>query len=214
MWSASPAPAELPSDVVATLCDGLASHAHAVVEGLLPDALLDALAHDCDARARSGAMRDAGVGRVSGHRVDRDVRGDRILWLQDDDPGCAPAQFIARMQALRIALNSELQLGLQQIEAHYALYPPGTRYARHRDRFRDDDARVISIVAYLNADWQRGDGGELRLHLPGGACDVAPRKGTCVLFLSADVEHEVLVTRTPRRSIAGWFRTRTRGLPI
>lgn len=193
------------------LCDGLASQAHAVVEGLLPDAMLDALARDCDARA--AAMREAGVGRASGLRVDHRVRGDRIDWLQGDDPGAPETRFLACMDALRIALNRSLQLGLREFEAHYALYPPGTGYARHRDRFRDDDARVISLVAYLNPDWQRGDGGELRLHLPGGARDVAPRQGTCVLFPSADVEHEVLATHRPRRSIAGWFRTRAPGLP-
>jgi SM-20-related protein len=213
MRSASPALPELLPDTVAALCEGLAARGHARVDGLLPVELLDALARDCDALAQAGAPHEAGIGRASGHRVDRRVRSDRIHWLEGDDPASAPSEFLVWMDALRIALNRELRLGLHEFEAHYALYPPGAGYARHRDRFRDDDARVISVVAYLNADWRPGYGGELRLHLPGGARDIAPRKGTCVLFLSADVEHEVLVTHAPRRSIAGWFRTRASGMP-
>jgi SM-20-related protein len=114
------------------------------------------------------------------------------------------------MDSLRQALNRELLLGLEELEAHFALYPPGAGYARHRDRFRDDDARVLSTVFYLNPDWREADGGALRLHLP--ACapvahrDFFPVAGTLVVFLSADFEHEVLPASRDRLSIAGWMR--------
>ena len=75
-------------------------------------------------------------------------------------------------------------------------------------RFRDDDARVLSSVTYLNADWGDRDGGALRLYLPRGAHDIAPRGGSLVLFLSAEIEHEVLPATRERLSIAGWFRRR------
>ena len=84
-------------------------------------------------------------------------------------------------------------------------------YARHLDRFRDNDARVLSSVLYLNADWQADDGGALRLHLSDGPLDVTPTGGTLALFLSADVEHEVLPARRERLSVAGWFRRREMG---
>jgi len=91
---------------------------------------------------------------------------------------------------------------------HYALYPPGAGYARHRDRFRDDDARVLSCVAYLNDRWGPHDGGALRLHLDGGPRDVAPIGGTLVAFLADRVEHEVLPATRQRLAVAGWFRSR------
>jgi SM-20-related protein len=46
------------------------------------------------------------------------------------------------------ALKGALSLGIEEVEAHYACYAPGVDYARHVDRFRDDDARVISLVLY------------------------------------------------------------------
>ncbi|MEB3734889.1 2OG-Fe(II) oxygenase [Halopseudomonas pachastrellae] len=94
---------------------------------------------------------------------------------------------------------------LDTFETHYALYPPGAGYQRHLDRFQDNPLRTISVVSYLNTAWQPGDGGELRLYLPDGEFDVAPRAGTVVVFTSADVEHEVLASRFERASLTGWF---------
>ena len=99
-------------------------------------------------------------------------------------------------------------LGMESLEAHFACYPPGAGYARHRDRFADDDARVLSLACYLNPDWPDDADGALRLHLPGGARDIAPLPGFVVLFLSDEVEHEVLPATRDRWSIAGWFRRR------
>ena len=62
--------------------------------------------------------------------------------------------------------------------------------------------------AELDPGHNEADGGALRLHLPDGAVDVPPRGGTLVLFLSAEIEHEVLPTTRERLSIAGWFRRR------
>jgi SM-20-related protein len=89
------------------------------------------------------------------------------------------------------------------------LYPAGAIYARHRDRFRDDDARVISCVLYLNEGWQASDGGALRIHMPeGGWRDVIPLAGTLVVFLSERFVHEVLAATRSRLALTGWFRRR------
>jgi SM-20-related protein len=109
---------------------------------------------------------------------------------------------------LRLRCNRELLLGLADVEAHYAIYPQGARYARHRDRFRDDDARVLSCVLYLNEAWTSEDGGALRLYTEEGTVDITPLGGTFVAFLSADFEHEVLPARRERVALAGWFRRR------
>ncbi|MNF01063.1 hypothetical protein D3C80_1999940 [compost metagenome] len=76
------------------------------------------------------------------------------------------------------------------------------------DRFRDDDRRAVSVVAYLNTDWQQEQGGALRLHLAEGEHDVQPEGGGLVVFLSADLPHEVLPASRERLSLAGWFRRR------
>ena len=119
----------------------------------------------------------------------------------------AARAYLGELDALRVRLDRRLFLGVREVEAHFARYPAGAGYARHRDRFRDDDARVLSLVSYLNPDWGDADGGGLRLYLPDGPVDIAPRTGS-VCFLSA-LEHEVLPATRPRLSIAAWFR-RTR----
>lgn len=171
--------------------------------------LLQAAAAEALSHQRSLRLRPASTGRDAGLRVGG-LRGDDTLWL--DDPACGPAarDLLAALDDLREGLNRRLTLGLASVEAHFAHYPVGAGYARHVDGFRHDDARVLSLVLYLNADWPEGAGGELRLHLPEGARDIAPRMGTLVLFLSAAVEHEVLPATRPRYSVAAWFRQRPR----
>jgi SM-20-related protein len=175
--------------------------------GLFDDALLRALADEAGSLSKAGCLTQAATGRASGKRAGK-LRGDSTLWLDDDACGVASWDFLQALDALRVTLNRELMLGLHEVEAHFAIYPPGAGYARHRDRFRDDDARVLSLVCYLNPAWPVDAGGALRLHLAEGHRDIAPQQGTTVLFLSADVEHEVLPATRERTSIAAWFRQR------
>ena len=104
-------------------------------------------------------------------------------------------------------------LGLVECEAHYAVYPPGAGYARHLDRLRDSDARVVSAVFYLNEDWHDADGGALRLYLADGAGrDVLPaRRRRWCCSCPAEFEHEVLPATRERMSIACWMRQRELG---
>jgi SM-20-related protein len=67
---------------------------------------------------------------------------------------------------------------------------------------------MLSCVLYLNDGWRAEDGGALRLYLPTRHCDVLPRAGTLVAFLSERFEHEVLPAQRERLSLTGWFRRR------
>ena len=199
---------------IAAVVAGIAECGHAVVRDVLPAAIVANLRERVSALDAAGAMTQAGVGRGGARSVHPGVRGDRIAWLGQRPHGAAEIAAFALFEQLRTACNRELTLGLFEFEGHYALYPPGASYARHRDRFRDDDARVLSCVLYLNADWRRDDGGALRLHFDdGGTFDVAPDGGTLVAFLADAFEHEVLPGRRPRAALTGWFRRRAQGLP-
>ena len=181
----------------------------AVAEGLIDADLCLRLRDEAAGHLASLRLRPAATGRADDRRF-AGLRGDSTLWL--DDPACGPAAaaLLSALDGLRGELNRRLLLGLDSVEAHFAHYPPGAGYARHRDRFRSDDARVLSLVVYLNPDWPDDAGGALRLHLPEGPQDIAPRLGTVVIFLSETVEHEVLPARQPRFSVAAWFRQRPR----
>ena len=190
------------------LLDDLAEQGWAIVANALPADLTLELAQECRARASQGALQPAGVGRGSAHGVQEGVRGDHIQWLE---PGqCAAGdRYLAMLDDLRGQLNQALYLGLEDYEGHFALYPPGTFYQKHLDRFRDDDRRAVSAVFYLNSDWLPEHGGALRLYLADGwELDVLPEAGTLVVFLSADLPHEVLPATRERLSLTGWFRRR------
>lgn len=194
-----------------TTADALRERGWCVVPEFLDSAAIDALAAECRARDAAGELAAAATGRGAGRRPSSPLRGDRTRWFDEAMPTPAQTTYWSSLHALRRALNRPLLLGLETLEAHYALYPPGAGYARHRDRFRDDDARVLSSVLYLNREWNADDGGALRLHLPEGLHDIAPAGGTLVLFLSAEIEHEVLPASRERLSVAGWFRRREIG---
>lgn len=189
----------------AALAAALDAHDACLVRDLTDADATSALRADALRLHRAGALGAASVGRGADRSLRAEIRGDRTLWL--DDPRCAPVAgaYLGALQVVRAALNRTLYLGLPSQEAHYALYPPGVGYARHRDRFRDSDARVVSLVTYLNPEWGEADGGQLRLHLAHGPVDIAPLAGTTVCFLS-EVEHEVLPAQRQRLSIAAWLR--------
>lgn len=199
----------MPLAVELGICAAIERRGWAVEGSFLPQPAIAGLRTEARRRDAAGEFRPAGVGRGA-DRVERsDIRGDRILWL-DEQPGCAAEAALAdALAALRTALNQTFFLGLDSFEGHYAIYPVGTFYRRHRDRFRDDDARVISCALYLNEDWSAEDGGALRIHLDRGEHDIVPTGGTLACFVAERFEHEVLPSARERLAVTGWFRRRT-----
>ena len=185
----------------------LADQSWLSTENLFDKNLLNELLGELTRHEKSGLFNTASTGRLDGKTLSS-LRGDSTLWLDDSRCGVTSKIFLEALDVLRKDLNQSLLLGLESVEAHYAVYPPGAAYARHRDRFRDDDARVLSLVCYLNANWPESAGGQLRLHLADGYHDIAPNMGISVIFLSEEIEHEVLPAMQTRYSIAAWFRQR------
>jgi len=182
------------------------------IEGLPSMAATIALRAELRGLQSMSALTPAAIGHRALHAHHAGIRGDSTLWLDDPRCGAASRQLLATLDDLRDDLNRRLFQGLAEVEAHYAIYPRGTGYVRHRDRFRDNDAdssaassRIVSLVCYLNDDWRGADGGALRLHLDAGVVDVWPQAGGSICFLS-ELEHEVLPATRERLSIAAWFR--------
>jgi len=156
-----------------------------------------------------GRFHPAGIGHVAERHAD--VRGDDIHWVEQEAPLAWDLQQ-QELARLKDAINATLYLGLHDFEGHYAAYPAGAGYARHVDRFRGDNRRVLSVVLYLNQGWDPEDGGELCLYgsqeAPEPVARISPEGGTLICFLSEHVPHEVLPTRRMRWSLSGWFRRR------
>jgi SM-20-related protein len=199
--------------IARVVADGLASTGYAVVADAFAPEAVSALRERALALDARGEFVAAAIGRGAARIAHPDIRGDRIRWLDQAHPAATEVIVWRTLDSLREALNRNLMLGLWSFEGHYALYPPGACYARHRDVFRDDDARVVSCILYLNEHWREEDGGALRIHLGKGEfVEVLPRGGTLVAFLAERFEHEVLAATRPRLALTGWFRRRERGL--
>lgn len=190
--------------------EALVERREVVLPGILPPACWRALRAEAEALHDYAGFQAARIGRGEDARQDSAVRGDALCWLDADMP--AGAAYLRWMDDLRAALNRELFLGISEFEAHYAHYAPGAFYRRHVDRHRDSNARVVSAVLYLNPDWPADAGGEFVMYARDGEqvrYRQRPEGGTLLLFMSADMPHEVLPATQARWSIAGWFRTRS-----
>ncbi|MDY6797635.1 MAG: 2OG-Fe(II) oxygenase [Pseudomonadota bacterium] len=200
------------------LADSLARNGWADLDGRrqLGADLLTALQKEVTVLDQRGAMRRAGIGRGADHFRDGSVRRDRIAWLEGKS---APQQALfAFFEMLREGLNRRLFLGLRRFECHYATYQPGGFYRRHVDSFRGRASRVVSLVLYLNDDWQAGEGGALRVYHPDDEdkvlASVLPETGRMAVFMSEEVPHEVMPATRTRCSLACWFRQDEVPLPL
>ncbi len=189
------------------ICHELSSQGWSIIDDFFSPTTLAQLTLDCQRGVSFRDLHQAGVGRGSQQAIEVTIRGDQIQWLEAGMTASTDS-YLESMTRLRLMLNQKLFLGLESNENHVAKYPPGAFYQRHLDRFRDNDSRTVSSVFYMNPDWQPGHGGELRLHLDGLKHDISPLSNRLVLFISADIWHEVLPTHRIRWSLTGWFKRR------
>jgi SM-20-related protein len=198
--------------VIETVVEQLADKGWCTVPGFLSADLVRCLAEDAQALYRSGQLRPAATGQGMQREVRTGLRDDAIAWVNEHSASAAQQEYLALMEELRLAANRELQLGLFDLEAHFARYPSGARYQKHLDTFQRDNRRTLSVICYLNENWQADEGGQLRIHFGGNDAtrhiDVLPEGGTLACFLSHRFPHEVLPATRERLSLTGWFRRR------
>jgi SM-20-related protein len=153
---------------------------------------------------------NAGIGRAANYQQNERIRSDEICWITGDS--LAGRHWLKWAAALQTHLNRRLFLGLFSFESHFAHYLPGAFYRRHLDAFKGEANRILSLVVYLNPDWESDQGGELVLYCRADDAQgtrILPSWATVVVFLSEDFPHEVLPAVRDRYSIAGWFRLNT-----
>jgi SM-20-related protein len=149
-----------------------------------------------------GRYRPAGLRRE--HTLDRSVRDDETLWVDQSIDAPALAEVARAFEALRQSVNQEAWLGLTRFDLQLAHYGPGGHYDKHLDAFPGDDNRRLTALVYLNPGWEPSHGGQLRVHGE-PTVDVAPVLDRLVVFLSAKVEHEVLASQAERYACAAWY---------
>jgi SM-20-related protein len=200
------------------LASGLSEHGWMSVDARswLGTNLLAALKQEVQILDRTDAMKKAGIGRGNDLVRDRSVRRDKIAWLQGvTAPQAALFEFF---EMIRQGLNQRLFLGLKRFETHYATYHSGDFYRQHLDSFKGRASRVVSLVLYLNEEWQAADGGALQVFNRDNDYEVCgtvlPEAGRMALFMSEEIPHEVLPANRTRYSLACWFRQDEVPLPL
>lgn len=154
--------------------------------------------------------RQAGVGRQKDFTIAPTVRSDKTKWIGTQD--ALGKDWNTWLDSLQRQLNQGLMLGLFSHESHYAWYEAGDFYLTHRDAFVGQSNRKLSLVLYLNEDWQSCDNGELVIYSDSDEREllrVRPKLGTLVIFLSEEFPHQVMPATRDRYSIAAWFRVNT-----
>jgi len=206
----------LPNDEQAfdALCEkislDLSEKSYALVDGFLSLPQVEAVLDELNRYFREGDFKDAGIGAAHQFQVQKEIRKDKIRWIDPNAAGDASRTFVQKLRYLMQFINRTCYLGLKDFEMHYTVYPKGAFYKRHLDQFKVSDHRRLTFLCYLNKDWAVSDGGLLRLYLKNHdgqeiPFDISPLAGRFLCFRSDLLEHEVLVCHRERFSLTGWM---------
>jgi SM-20-related protein len=162
--TAASLPPENPPDPAERIALTLAEQGWCVSDAFIPPLLTSQRRHEAETHWHQGAFRRAGVGGGNDRELRDEVRTDRVAWLDPLRLSGAQQLDWERLEAVRLAVNPTLSLGLYEFEAHLAVYPAGTYYRKHLDQFRGIAGRRLSCVLYLYPDWSEAEGGAPRIY--------------------------------------------------
>ncbi|XP_064173432.1 prolyl hydroxylase EGLN3 isoform X2 [Anguilla rostrata] len=186
-------------------------HGICVVDNFLGEDTGLCILEDAIALHKSGKFTD---GQLVSPRSDsaKDIRGDKIAWIDGKEPGCENVSFLLnRVDDLIRHCNGKL--GNYTIngrtKAMVACYPGnGTGYVRHVDN-PNGDGRCVTCIYYLNKNWDaKAHGGLLRVFPEGRAqfADIEPRFDRLLLFWSDRRNpHEVQPAHATRYAVTVWY---------
>jgi len=187
------------------VADGLANHGYAVIDHFLNEKEVKSILQLPEFHKGLAAFKKAGIGQSISKQINESVRGDYIQWIDRMTAPNALLTYLSRIDDLILFLNQSLFLSLKDFEMHMTVYPAGSFYKRHLDQFKTNDHRKLSVICYLNENWEDEHGGQLRMHLQNEFKDISPLAGRLVCFRSDQVEHEVLPATRERLSLTGWM---------
>lgn len=183
--------------------DDISENDYVVVDQFLPQDLYEKVRSFFLSKLNS--FTEAGIGANADNQINTKVRGDFTYWLdRKRDTELEPFWFL--VDEIVHMFNRYCYLSLSGYEFHLAHYPSGGHYDKHLDQFEHRNNRMISVIMYLNENWQSGDGGELEIfEKDGSSFLVEPLAARCVMFKSATVPHAVLEAHKSRFSLTGWL---------
>jgi len=181
------------------ICSSLVNVGYCVISDALEQELAESLLVFAE---KEEGYKQAGISAKNALHIDAERRRDKIQWLNEDNG--VQSEYLSVMLGLQEYLNRNLFLGLTYFESHFAIYGEGDFYEKHVDAFKNSKNRVVTSVYYLNST----EGGELLVYDEDEKLlkTILPKSNKLVIFLSDKFPHEVLIAKSKRYSIAGWFR--------
>lgn len=193
--------------------DDIHQRGYHIIDNFLSEQSYHALLTTIVTKHNLGQFRSAKVGqnKYAAHHLD--IRGDQIYWLDGATYQQELRAYFEAIETIRNVLNQAFFLSLDNYEAHFAAYSPGSFYKKHVDQFTTTKNRIISCVYYLNSAWLSTYGGELAIYDPEDnlLAKVQPIGNRLVCFNSL-LPHEVHPANQVRYSITGWLKTRSHTL--
>jgi SM-20-related protein len=182
---------------------------YAICDDYLSPVAVLGLREAMEMRYQAGAFKNAGIGKLQEVHQNNLIRKDEINWLAATSENLAEQVFLTNNNAFIAYLNATCYLGISSSEIHFSKYPVGAFYKRHKDAFQQQKGRVLSMVFYLNNNWDIANGGNLVLFPTKNnqteSISITPIAGRFVCFESALLEHEVTICLAERFSITGWL---------
>ena len=139
----------------------------------------------------------------------KSVRGNKTKTISGADS--TEQHWLSWGSEMMSCINQQLAMELNTFDCHFSHYPPGTHYSEHLDVSKGTLSREITVIAYLNPNWQGSHGGHLVIRdakQKDKAICIQPEFRTVVAFLSKEFPHAVLPTWRDRYSITGWYSTK------
>ncbi len=195
--------------------DQLAQQDYTIVDNFLPPKVYTNIKSLFIDAIKEEQLTKAGIGSLSKYQIRENIRRDEILWLDRNDCNDEIRSFFDFIETFIPTVNRELFTAIKDYEFHLAHYPAGGFYKKHLDQFSERNNRILSVIIYMNDNWQDGDGGELKIYTD-QSCDnfelIPPIGNRLAIFRSDIVWHEVLTANKSRKSLTGWLLKQPQGL--
>jgi SM-20-related protein len=156
-----------------------------------------------------GSFKPAHVGEKNNRLIESEIRRDKTLWVTDREKDNQLQKINKVLSFIQSQVNEKLFLGLFEVEVHWAFYEKGDFYKPHKDVHQKGSSRVLTWILYLNNDWKKEHGGELKIYHGNTSTVIEPLGGRMVVFLSSEILHEVCICKKNRWSLTGWFHHRS-----
>jgi SM-20-related protein len=188
--------------------DNFAEDEFLIIDNFLPDESAMKLLNELKFWRKANKFKPAKIGKSSHSIISENIRKDEIKWINPKT--CLPEtkEYLQLIQLISNEINRNFFLSLKDKEAMYAIYNKGAFYKPHRDRFKEQAHRLISIVFYLNYNWQEKDGGSLKIYKENNTkkgLEIEPIFNRLILFKS-ELLHEVMPCFKRRYSITIWLK--------